>query len=894
MYQHHVDTDLDGNAVLPNNFYGVQNYSDVTLLFNDRPGSVKSFNTINYEGTQSRITQFATVTQGGVNYTDKEYYNLNTKTGWFVDSITTDLQEVDDVEFKNKEGKWFGTVKGVSTTLANLDEEEFSVQGLGAANSETTGNPVTFGKIKVYPNTQSSTGTNWDSSADSTDWIVVNAPEISGQHGQAISAGSAESTLTPMILNSSNVYVYSGLPLNAKDFTVPGGTLTSTGSGSTIKYIFTAAGGWNADTGVTKVEFSNNGLAGDPGNTVKCEVFYSGFTMPASGDKKLYVDVDHNSTIVHGGNVYRPSCVKVHYNTTRNANGQSYTITQTNVSGISETDITNFDPNGHNFEKSFKHHGDVLEGQSHLVAEYVVETGAGAYLVPRSNGEGGQLVWHNHLASQPWTNYYTTTHTSVYHTSSGNTSKIKKVTCSVYYSPPVGVNGLDPDPIQPEGGFCEFLHCFELDWMARAIQPKTSSQNLAQTLHHQFNNTSSQYNNIDLVTTSAGQISVTVKDDTNKYYNFNYTQEGFGTGTWGNADQVYNNTIDVAEAGTLSMPITLPSASSTTKKTFEYYATQTSGGEGVTHLTLMSSMPTTSAKKSFTQQSAISNNIILTDKANTTKTPTQNLSGITALPNTEFKSTSDPKSVRVSFAYTAGAGKKITLDRQPNEDDLSFGSKTVAIFRAESAGTTTVRVLTSLLTGINTGSTIQLETPYDRFTARSGTADKTDTATGFSTADIAKMAVGMKCTWAAVEGDTPQVMTIQGISGTTVTFTTGFYADVANNTGFSFDGPMPRGTTITNIASGGEGQSYSNLTISQAMTKDVSTPAEFRISSGWSVAANLTAKMLETTSVSGSPAVVTKRQNEKVHIVGTVNFGSCGSAVQNVTINPNFFTVSNL
>ena len=48
---HHHDDALKGR----NNFYGTQYFSSVTPIFNDAPGSIKSFQTINYEGTQAQV-----------------------------------------------------------------------------------------------------------------------------------------------------------------------------------------------------------------------------------------------------------------------------------------------------------------------------------------------------------------------------------------------------------------------------------------------------------------------------------------------------------------------------------------------------------------------------------------------------------------------------------------------------------------------------------------------------------------------------------------------------------------------------------------------------------------------------------------------------------------------
>ena len=127
MWQHHINTRR-------NNFYNFDNNSYVDVVFNDAHSSVKGFQTIKYEGSQSRINKFSTVVKNGIEYTDKEYYNLNEKTGWYVQQAETDLQTGKVPEFINKEGKWFNIIKGDCTNLQNLDESEFSVQGIGFAD----------------------------------------------------------------------------------------------------------------------------------------------------------------------------------------------------------------------------------------------------------------------------------------------------------------------------------------------------------------------------------------------------------------------------------------------------------------------------------------------------------------------------------------------------------------------------------------------------------------------------------------------------------------------------------------------------------------------------------------------------------------------------------------
>ena len=134
-----------------NVFYGTPTDSTLTFLLNDEPGIVKTFQTLNYEGTQSRITPLATyeafapgtAVSTGV-YDNPEYYNLTPKDGWYVESVITDINQGSLNEFIEKEGKWFNYIKGKSETVlsggyvdvSNFDVNSFSLQGLGGSISE--------------------------------------------------------------------------------------------------------------------------------------------------------------------------------------------------------------------------------------------------------------------------------------------------------------------------------------------------------------------------------------------------------------------------------------------------------------------------------------------------------------------------------------------------------------------------------------------------------------------------------------------------------------------------------------------------------------------------------------------------------------------------------------
>ena len=155
IWKHHSNKTLSGQVVDRNSFYGKEPVnSSVQVIFNDSPGSIKSFKTINYEGSQAKIQKHTSIikdvftgtvafqeSQGimqpyqaetlSASFDDGEYYNLTSKDGWWIPGMYTDIQQGQVGEFKNKEGKWFSRVSGLESNSNNLDTNEFTVQGVG-------------------------------------------------------------------------------------------------------------------------------------------------------------------------------------------------------------------------------------------------------------------------------------------------------------------------------------------------------------------------------------------------------------------------------------------------------------------------------------------------------------------------------------------------------------------------------------------------------------------------------------------------------------------------------------------------------------------------------------------------------------------------------------------
>lgn len=125
--------------------------SSVEVIFNEVPGSVKSFKTVNYEGSQAKVTS---KDENNLTLMDGEYFNLVEEKGWHVTNVITNLEQGGITEFIKKEGKWFGYVTGNDVTISsvgnisgNYDTEDSSIQGIGRTSNTTTS--IVYGCMDV-------------------------------------------------------------------------------------------------------------------------------------------------------------------------------------------------------------------------------------------------------------------------------------------------------------------------------------------------------------------------------------------------------------------------------------------------------------------------------------------------------------------------------------------------------------------------------------------------------------------------------------------------------------------------------------------------------------------------------------------------------------------------
>ena len=157
LFKHHIE-DVDRNTFYENDVNVDEPFtsSSINVILNDGPSIVKSFSTLNYEGSQAKVDEFThryAITQSiyntGYNITDGEYYNLEAKPGWHVEAVKTNKEKGSLNEFIEKEGKWFNYLKGQSVITnpednhviinddgsSSFDQASFAIQGIGTTNS---------------------------------------------------------------------------------------------------------------------------------------------------------------------------------------------------------------------------------------------------------------------------------------------------------------------------------------------------------------------------------------------------------------------------------------------------------------------------------------------------------------------------------------------------------------------------------------------------------------------------------------------------------------------------------------------------------------------------------------------------------------------------------------
>ena len=146
LFRHHDESELLNR----NTFYERFKPSTVDFIFNQASGTIKSFEAINYEGSQAKVEskkmlQGQLTSQGVDNTVNLDNYGENfeilERNGWYVQNLETEQDKGTLKEFVNKEKKWFNYIHGTNlnvsedSTVGDYDPRNFANQGLGIVTS---------------------------------------------------------------------------------------------------------------------------------------------------------------------------------------------------------------------------------------------------------------------------------------------------------------------------------------------------------------------------------------------------------------------------------------------------------------------------------------------------------------------------------------------------------------------------------------------------------------------------------------------------------------------------------------------------------------------------------------------------------------------------------------
>ena len=371
--------------------------------------------------------------------------------------------------------------------------------------------------------------------------------------GDNVSAGSmaayADLTITPNV----------GYVISATDFKIGGATESPTNTWT----------GGNIDSEIYKVVFSDIGTAGTVANTVKARVHFaaaatggSSWNMPSNNDT-LYIDIDEKVTVA---NIDRYVCIRSHHYARTDGNGvNKHTVTY----ATAPTDITttNNTPLTHNLGDGLvehSHEGTVAEGPTAPGAQvfqvtFATNTTFGYYYVNAPTATiavGSYSSYWQVIDSSP-------TYTSM--TTGGITSnELTSITYTVYYTPPVGVVGLDPDPASSAGAMCELGQVITFDDLIRLEdqgEPGSVPQITSVVVDTSNILSTGETRNINIYGDNAAEFYLKiVSSDSSKTYDFGPTGSGANGTFTATATTSVANTMGTN--GNTQYPVDFPATSS--------------------------------------------------------------------------------------------------------------------------------------------------------------------------------------------------------------------------------------------------------------------------------------------------------------------------------------------
>lgn len=580
------------------------------------------------------------------------------------------------------------------------------------------------------------------------DFIVQ---QVTSTHveASAVPATFKDLTITNVANDVNGVLEYSGFDLEASNFTV-GGDVTITNPGG-LRTIVEGSGegdSWNASSGISKVELSDNGTPGDPSNTINARVHHTSFTMPAS-NVILNVDFDAIATPGHG-----PGKRPVHVITQTAVSGSDHvSIVTADIANITETSKPNLADAGH---QVISHSGFVDDNVSSHISTTTITADSGYYLVNKTKAGkaanafyrvrsigGKEDAARGGYINLPWRSYWST---EVYDTKNaeGQTTSTQVKT---FYTPPQE-EALNPDPYPATNDFCDWGQEVYIDYEAATIAgSKTNSNITAAVTSVSISQTEEQgsVNFEQVIAINAnkpGRVSLIVVevDSSNaiqKYYNF--TTNAFQSGAANKA------IVFTASTGNRIIEnVVIPAT--TTDKIYSVYLDELTAG-GAPYLdvpTGQSNIPDAHGEMIFHHRAAVAANKVTID-AGTIANVVKGGSAVSFPPGRQLTgslTTANRTQKTATFTHTKTGDRTLSLTRQPytNNKVSNVNGSTNRDFRgwnqfaslgsqASSGATSLVLNNTDNAIGLKVGMKVS-DTHFPGTSRKDGTSGTPTTAAG--------------------------------------------------------------------------------------------------------------------------------------------------------------------
>ena len=222
-----------------------------------------------------------------------------------------------------------------------------------------------------------------------------------------------------------------------------------------LQHIFV---GGNVDSGISKVIFTDNGVIGQPDNTVDVAVHLNTAVTDLPGwpsDQNLYVDIDERSSEPPVQESDRVFCIKAYWPYFGN---QTVTVTDLNANNTQHviTEATTFGSAG--IQPNSSHQGNVPNNIATEVARLTFTAASGYYYLAVPSLDFTSIG--------EYSDYYSSVYTPTFDQTTG---AIISFVMQMYYTPP-NSPGLYPDPYAGAINMCSLSHAFYVRYALKQIQ----------------------------------------------------------------------------------------------------------------------------------------------------------------------------------------------------------------------------------------------------------------------------------------------------------------------------------------------------------------------------------------------------------------------------------------